>query len=84
MLKKVKRHRKRRANKRHKKEKWFDEMLRRQLFEYYQIEAFFERRRKEYLNSVFPSGGVTQGQTEDLGGECIVPKKNLTKTISHD
>ncbi len=64
MLKKVKRHRKRRANRRHKKEKWFDEMLRRQLFEYYCIEAFFERRRKEHLSKVFPSGGVTNTNIE--------------------
>lgn len=78
MKKKVKRsrQRKRRTAGRLKKEKWFDNLL----FTHFQIEEFFERRKKEHLNKVFPYGGVIQDQAHDLGGEYIAPKRILTTT----
>lgn len=80
MKKKVKRsrQRKRRTAARLKKEKWFDDLL----FTHFQLEAFFERKRKDHLNNVFPPGGVTNTNVEVIT-PTISPDVTLTTTMSN-
>jgi hypothetical protein len=79
----MKRHRKRRANLRHKKEMKFNREFYQKLYTYFFLEDFFERKfmaeckmRYPSLEPNFPSGGIASASQVD---EYIVPPNTIKK-----